>query len=127
MVDELVVNQKKTPRQTPRQIDRDFNVRLAASIKDRGPGFDDRIAISAKERERLSAISAHQRDSSGGGGLERVIAELKGAQRAAEQAQDEQANVEDLRNHAAQHARQAWLLLTGSVPERIWGRCDCAI
>jgi hypothetical protein len=56
-----------------------------------------------------------------------VIAELVGALRAAEQAQDSGANVDGLRNHAAQHAHQAWLLLTGSVPDRIWGRCDCAI
>ena len=89
--------------------------------------FTERLTVSIKEGAALDAISKHQRDSSRGGGLERVILELKGALRAAEQAQDSEANVDGLRNHSAQHARQAWLLLTGSIPERISGRCDCAL
>ena len=89
--------------------------------------FNERLEISIKEQGALGAIAHHQSDSSRGGGLERVIAELKGSLRAAEQARDSEANVDGLRQHSAQHAHQAWLLLTGSIPERISGRCDCAL
>ena len=90
-------------------------------------GWRDRLAVTIAEGKALGAISKTQSGSSRGGGLERVIAELKGALRAAEQARDSEANVDGLRNHSAQHAHQAWLLLTGSIPERISGRCDCAL
>lgn len=113
----------KPPRAKRRHhplANQEFNARLAALITDGPP-------VKSTARGRLDEISKGQRDSSGGGGLERVILELRGALRAAEQAQDSESNVDGLRSHAAQHAQQAWLLLTGSVPDRIWGRCDCAL
>ncbi len=110
MVDQPPVAPRKKP--SPREVNALFNERLEISIKEQGA---------------LGAIADHQSDSSRGGGLERVILELHGALRAAQQAQDSEANVDGLRNHAGQHAHQAWLLLTGSIPERISGRCDCAL
>lgn len=110
------------------EIAKPQRVRLSRTESDRQ--FQERLerlVVNLKESEQLSAMAERKRDSSSGGGLERVIAELKGALRAAEQAQDSEANVDGLRSHAAQHAQQAWLLLTGSVPDRIWGRCDCAL
>ncbi len=82
--------------------------------------------MNAAEGDAMKAIAAHEASSSGGGGIDRVVLDLKMALSAAEQAQHAESNVDGLRHHAAQHARQAWLMLTGSIPERIHGLCDCA-
>jgi hypothetical protein len=95
--------------------------------RDIKPGWPERQADLAAEGDQMRAIAEHEAASSGGGHIDRVVAELSVALSAARQARESESNVGGFRKHSQQHAYQAWLLLNGSVPASLMGVCNCAL